>query len=380
MTTPPTLYSAWVADTGQTRQDTRLSPIGTFTPTASPLASLSGVVPGSNDGSTLLSGFNVVGTSAMKVTVYAGRAVIQGLDTQGAYSVAANTSVEFTIEDGNPQYPRIDLIVLHVYDAQVDSFGRNEAVIEVIKGAEDSATPVVPAVPDRALALYKITVPKGASAGEGGIPWSSALVDLRTATVGLGGILPTTAGGPQGAYPGQYRDVYDSTGNGHLERWNGSAWTRYSAFPDPVWKSWTPTWSTTTGKALPSWGDATISCRYVQLGPVVHFSFDVSFGAGTKFGTSPAVEDNWSFSLPVPSAGSNQTIGTAALWGSGQSAGYRVMAHIRCLNSKLMGMEVATGMPNYTALNGTGLADATTPFAWAAEDAIHGFGTYEAAV
>jgi hypothetical protein len=375
-----TIHSAWVADTGQTRQDSRLAPIGTFTPT-SPLASRSGVLPGSADGTTRLSGLNAAGTSAMAVTVYPGRAVVQGLDAQGAYSVTVTDPVTLTVDDGNPQYPRIDLIVLRVYDDQFDASGRNEAVIELVKGAENANPAVPPAVPPLALALHQISVPAGASAGDGGIAWTGgALLGLRTATVALGGILPVTSDTSPGAYPGQFRDVYDTSNSGHLERWNGTAWTRYSRFPDPVWQSWTPTWLTSTGKGTPSWGNAVLNCRYVQLGPIVHFSLDITFGTSTVFGAGAGGTDNWTFSLPVPPAANARCGGTAALQANSDDLGTRAMGWTRHSGGSTIEIEVATGLADGGVIKSFGVVDAVTPFTWAANYGIYAFGTYEAAV
>lgn len=45
-----TISASWLPDTGRTRQATRLSPLGSFTPNP-PLATRSGVLPGSVTGS-----------------------------------------------------------------------------------------------------------------------------------------------------------------------------------------------------------------------------------------------------------------------------------------------------------------------------------------
>ncbi|MEU7070951.1 hypothetical protein AB0B30_21610 [Streptomyces narbonensis] len=214
------LRSSWVAETGQTREDTRLTQTGVTTLT-NPVQVRSGVLPGSYTGEHRLAGFWTFGASAMTATVSEGRAVIQGEISQGVYPVTLPSSVDVTFDPGDAQYGRIDLIVIRVYDNLYDSSNRNEAKVEIIKGVPAQA-PQPPAVPPRSLVLYEVTVPATVSAGNGGIPWATALNDLRTPVVALGGILPVEGQVHGGAYPGQYQDS-----GGSLQRWDGSAWVPY---------------------------------------------------------------------------------------------------------------------------------------------------------
>ncbi|MFD8340488.1 hypothetical protein ACFV42_49125, partial [Streptomyces solisilvae] len=71
-------------------------------------------------------------------------------------------------------------------------------------------------------------------------------------------------------------------------------------FPSGAWTDWTPTW-TTSGTTVPSYGNATIKCRYTQIGKTVFANVSIIFGSTTNFGTAGNV-DNWRFSLPVPAA------------------------------------------------------------------------------
>ncbi|MEV6545234.1 hypothetical protein [Streptomyces sp. NPDC051665] len=215
------IRSGWLSPDSQSREDTRLVSLGALTPT-SPVATRSGILPGSPDGQFRISGFTLTGTaSSMTATVSPGRAIVQSTDARGAYPVALTEYLNVTFADGDALYGRIDLLVLRIYDDVYDSSGRNEAAVEIVQGTP-AATPAIPATPDLAIPLYQITVPKNTSAGTGGITWSTALTGVRTATVGLGGILPVTSDTANGAYPGQYRDV-----NGVLQRWNGAAWADY---------------------------------------------------------------------------------------------------------------------------------------------------------
>ncbi|MGW5420305.1 hypothetical protein [Streptomyces sp. NPDC003943] len=214
------LRSSWVAETGQTREDTRL----TQTPTTmiNPVQVRSGILPGSYSGQYRLSGFWMTGASAMTATVSEGRAVIQGDISQGVYPVTLPAAEQVTFAAGSATYGRLDLVVLRVYDKLYDGGTRNEAVIEVIQGVPE-ATPKLPAVPPRSLPLYQVLVPANASAGNGGIPWATSLTDLRTPVVSAGGILPVEGPVLPGAHPGAYID----TPNNQLQRWDGGKWVAY---------------------------------------------------------------------------------------------------------------------------------------------------------
>ncbi|OIK25865.1 hypothetical protein [Streptomyces malaysiense] len=214
--------SAWLPLTGQTREDTRLTAFGALTPT-SPASTRSGVLPGSYDGRYRISGFWLAGNSgAMTAVVSSGRAVVQAAETRGAYPVTVVDEPTLTFADGDAQYTRIDLVVLRVYDNTYDGLGRTEATVEIVQGTP-ADTPAAPAAPDLSLPLFQVKVPAGASTGSGGIAWDTALTDLRTPAVALGGILPATAGDTvAGAYPGQFRDL-----DGTLQRWDGTAWGAY---------------------------------------------------------------------------------------------------------------------------------------------------------
>lgn len=215
-----TVRSAWLLDTGQTREDTRLTALGATLP-ADPLKVLSGVLPGSADGSARVAAFWLTDQTAMTATVQPGRAVIQGMATQGAYAVTLSEATVLTFADGD-QLPRLDLVVLRVYDTPYDGTGQTAAALEIVRGTA-SATPVAPPVPAQALPLYNISVPAGASAGNTGIPWASAVQDLRVTTVATGGVLPVYGNAAvPGSYTGQLRDNKDV-----IERWENGGWTAY---------------------------------------------------------------------------------------------------------------------------------------------------------
>ncbi|MFE5794719.1 hypothetical protein ACFQ8C_19360 [Streptomyces sp. NPDC056503] len=217
-----TVRAAWLQSTGQTREDTRLTLAALLTPSGqsaeeTPLRSRAGIVPG---------GFTLTGSAPMQATVGTGRAIVQGKDTaQGAYLVAVTAPETLTLEDGNAQYDRIDLIELAVVDDAYDRTGVTDAVVRLVKG-EPAAAPVAPASgPGSVLPLYTVKVPKGTSAGTGGIAWgTTAVTTQHWPVVALGGIMPTS--GYKGAYVGQYRDAA-----GLLQRWDGTTWVSY---PKPI--------------------------------------------------------------------------------------------------------------------------------------------------
>lgn len=220
--------SAWLinrteTESGQSRADTRLAPVGTMAPSGA-LTSAGGVIPGSENGAHLMSALYVYGeTAGMRATVAPGRAVIQGRGPAGAYPVVLTDYADVGFVDGNAANPRIDVVILRVHDAQFDGEdGRTEAVLEVVQG-EASASPEPPLLPPASLPLAQVRIPAGASAGTGGIDWANAIYDLRVPTVAVGGILPESwARDVPGGYIGQYRDTATE-----YQRWDGARWTGY---------------------------------------------------------------------------------------------------------------------------------------------------------
>ncbi|MFF3940827.1 hypothetical protein [Streptomyces phaeofaciens] len=360
--------SGWLSPDGQSREDTRLVSLGALTPT-SPVATRSGILPGSSDGQWRISGFTVEGvTGTMTATVSPGRAVIQGADAQGAYPVALTENQTLTFADGDALYGRIDLVVLRVYDHAHDGSGRTEAVVEIVRGTP-AAAPAAPATPALSIPLYEVVVPKNASTGAGAIAWASALTGRRTATVGVGGILPVTTDTSNGAYPGQYRDL-----SGQLQRWNGTAWADYPVLP--TWQSWTPAWTTSSGSATPAFGNAVVTCRYLKYGRTVHCNVWIVFGTTTTFGTSPTTSDNWRFSLPVPAAAVTPVVGFAELGVDNTS---RVVARVQIPSTNVFDLVISSGRLSGAALANSGVVDALSPWTWASGNSLLGTFTYEAA-
>jgi len=160
-----------------------------------------------------------VTVSGLTVTASAFRGFIQGTATQGLYGVMSSSTSTKTLDAGGTQ-DRIDAIVARVQNDLYDSSGNNTFTIETIKGTEASA-PVAPTLGATDLLIADVTVPAGASTGDG---LTSDNVDTSRQpclTEALGGIHVVSQNDPDGAYTGQWRD-----NAGVLERWSGSAWTR----------------------------------------------------------------------------------------------------------------------------------------------------------
>ncbi|MFI6247014.1 hypothetical protein [Streptomyces sp. NPDC051016] len=405
------LRSSWVAETGQTREDTRLTQLGATTP-ANPLEVRSGILPGSYDGLYRMSGFWTEGTGgSMKATVHEGRAVVAAGATQGAYPVTLPEPTSLTFADGDASNPRIDLIVLRIYDSLYDNSGQTKAALEIVRGTP-AATPVAPAAPAIALPIYQVKVPAGASAGKGGLDWSSALTDLRTPTVAVGGILPVYGETGNGAYPGQYRDSgstlqrwdgsawvaypsalggiapagavttasytgqYRDSSAGILQRWNGSAWVSYQ--PVPSWTDYTPVWGTESGTA-PVIGNGTLAGSYVKTGTVVHVRIYLKMGSTTNLSalSSGTSGGNWYFSLPVPP--------TTTAWKlDGRVLNVLGFDSSGSLFYQGSGLLATTGTGVVRSLrdsspNAADIWDSAYPITWASGDVLSLYGTYESA-
>ncbi|MEF3114482.1 hypothetical protein [Streptomyces chrestomyceticus] len=220
-----TVRAAWLLPTTQTREDTRLAPLGALAPEGE-LVSRDGVLAGGNP-------LIATGAGPMQVQLGVGRAAVQGTLAQGAYPVAVTSPETLTIADGHAQFDRIDSIVLRVYDQLYDTSEQTRVAAEVIQGTPAPA-PNPPTMPPAALRLWDVTVPAGTSAGVGGLDWTRVLADRRRYTTAHGGIIPRGWGlSFDGSYDGQYRDN-STTG---LERWNAAA---RAWLPYPYDSGWQP--------------------------------------------------------------------------------------------------------------------------------------------
>ncbi|MEU1284901.1 hypothetical protein [Kitasatospora sp. NPDC005856] len=314
-----TVRSVWHLNPGQTREDTRLAPVGTWTPTGA-TTTRSGVVPGGNPLTLTVTG--------MTATVGIGRVVVQGTTGQGAYGLVVTAPETITIAPGAGQ-TRYDTIWIVAYDKLYDTSGQTLAAVVYQQGTPGSgAPPTAPASGTAYMRLWDIQVPAGASAGS---PpnWIGLglLTDRRIFSVSLGGIHPGADSGP-GAYGGQYRD---NPATGALERWDGTSWVPWSSAIRGIapgslaagsytgqWRDgavglerWSGTaWSKADGEWQPYVALWTASVTAPTLGPngslIAHWcrvgrKIDVegtlALGVGSNGGTGL-----WNISLPVPAA------------------------------------------------------------------------------
>ncbi|NYI05258.1 hypothetical protein [Allostreptomyces psammosilenae] len=264
-------------------------------------------------GGTLPVGLDLTPVAAMQATLSPGQLWVAGTatSTQGGYAVTVDAEETLSFAEGHASLPRVDAVVVRVYDTAADGSDRTAGVVEVLQG-EPNAAPTAPAADRSSEVLYEVTVPAGTSAGTGGIDWGSAVADRRRRTAALGGIIPPGwSGGHTGAYPGQYRDS-----GGRLERWDGSAWTQYPP-REGVWQSYTPTWTAAT--TAPVLGNGSLVGRYTRIGDTVHVQVQLTVGTTTQVGTGA-----WQFSLPARTSQLGAYhLGTAQTSG----AGGRVSGH-----------------------------------------------------
>lgn len=153
----------------------------------------------------------------------------------------------------------------------------------------------------------------------------------------------------------------------------------------PTWQDWTPEWTTTTGVALPAFGDAVLSCRYAVSATTCWGHFNVVFGATTNFGANPTTSDNWLFSLPLAGASVQECIGFAEI---NQSTTHRVVCRMRMMTADDFALEISSGAPdgNSVSASAAGLVDGISPWHngaptpvgdWASGDSIRGVFEYE---
>lgn len=143
----------------------------------------------------------------------------------------------------------------------------------------------------------------------------------------------------------------------------------------PKYSNWTPVWSTNTGAHIPTYGNASIDCRYAINGDLVIARYYIAFGSTTNFNSGTA-GDNFIFSLPVAAAD------TAFCAGSGwvqQDTFKRCPGTPRLYDTSNFWIETTAGFVDGTGPASTGLMDAVTPFTWASGNTITGVLQYEKA-
>ncbi|MGW3072376.1 hypothetical protein [Kitasatospora sp. NPDC001132] len=375
-----TVRSTWLLNPGQTRSDTRLSPVGTWTPTG-PTTTRSGVVPGGNPLTLTITG--------MTATIDVGRAVVQGTTGQGAYGMVVTAPETVTIANGHASQTRYDTIWLVAYDKLYDTSGQMLAAVVYQQGTPgNGAPPTAPATGTAYLRLWDIQVPAGASAGSppnwvgGGL-----LTDRRVYTAAAGGITPD--GSTVGAFPGQYRD------GGFLERYTGAAWESRlylgtsgrvviggdaalyrgatgqlrtdgdlmvgGSILGPAWTPYTPTWS-----GLTAFGQSTSAGRWYRVGRMITVQASLTWGTGSTLGNGPI-----NHSLPTPSANAGQAAPAAGYYVDPGAGAYRPLTSIITSGASSAGVLAPTGTQT--------LANPGLSYNWVSGAEMHTQLVYEAA-
>lgn len=140
-------------------------------------------------------------------------------------------------------------------------------------------------------------------------------------------------------------------------------------FPSGGMTTWSPVWSTSTGAHLPSYGNAVKHGGYIKIGRMLFFSFAVTFGSSTAFGTGATSADSWTFSLPGTLVASDLFAGTTMNCGIGKAG--QTNATTAPLSVRVDGsganflLDVIGGAPNGVALPASGVVSSVTPSAWA---------------
>ncbi|QPX71459.1 hypothetical protein SscP1EGY_64 [Streptomyces phage SscP1EGY] len=150
-----------------------------------------------------------------------------------------------------------------------------------------------------------------------------------------------------------------------------SAWRKFMTDPG-AWINYTPTWTSQTSSP-PSFGNASIKCKYQKIGRTVNVKFWINFGSTTNFGSAPTTSDNWQFSLPVPAAdASDDSLGLLEMYQNASNCGW---ARVKLYSTT--GFRLGIG-PGSTAGIG-GDVDSISPFVWASGNYLRGTFTYESA-
>jgi hypothetical protein len=163
---------------------------------------------------------------------------------------------------------------------------------------------------------------------------------------------------------------------------SASSWTPWQKlFVDPgAYLYYTPTWSTTSGLHLPSFGNASVDVKAYKIGKKVDVQFDVTFGSTTNFGATPATTDNWTFGLPPAWPGNTtQPITFLGLGDVYRNATNLGVIRIKMTGSTSVSFNIGLCFVGTSTLSGSigGDVDSITPWTWASGDAIRGTFSYE---
>ncbi|WP_405554349.1 hypothetical protein [Streptomyces sp. NBC_01171] len=314
-------------------------------------------------------------TPNMTVIVSGGFVFIDQHDTGGVgtYICANDGDVTLTIAPagGAGQY-RKDTVIASAYDAEYAG-ALSEWRLEVIQGpyAASAGATVRGTLPSNAQVLADISLSPSQTSVS-----AANITDLRNYCVASGGVVPvSSAVAPPRLHPGQMLYVTDTDrllygksdgSQGEVQKSPG------------VWTSYTPAWTTANGQHTPSYGNATIDCRYTRIGRTVLFYMNITFGSSTNFGSGATGSDNWTFGLPTAAAVAGAPIGKVSLE---PGNGARASSALAQVNSPTDTFSIYLDGPRIDSSTtaGTGIADSVTPFTWASGMRFTVNGQYEAA-
>lgn len=135
----------------------------------------------------------------------------------------------------------------------------------------------------------------------------------------------------------------------------------------------TPTLALAAAGTPPSFGNATVDCRYSVSGDLVTAHYNVVWGSTSTYGSAGV---NWRIGLPLTAAATTQATGVIFCELSNAK---RYPCRVRFTTTGAFELELAGGAPDAVAAAATGIVDSATPFAWANGSTFKGVIRYEAA-
>lgn len=162
------------------------------------------------------------------------------------------------------------------------------------------------------------------------------------------------------------------------EQWSGGDLAEAERMANmlPTMQDWTPIWNVTSGTNFPSYGNATINCRWSRSGDLVVAHMEIFFGSTTNFGGGGAADD-WYFKLPTRARAETQAVGDLFLMTT--AGGARVLGRARLLDVDSVGIEISNNRLDSGAISPNfGLVNAISPFTWTSSSSIRGEIEYEA--
>jgi len=159
---------------------------------------------------------------------------------------------------------------------------------------------------------------------------------------------------------------------------NTTGWSAWSVLSEAgAWTSFTPAWTTSSGSATPSYGNAVIVAKYTKTGRKVEGFLDITFGSTTNFGSSPTGADNWLLSIPVAAARAGDSVGWVELR---QNNTLICMGRLRTNNTTTVLIDIASGKGDAVSISSAaGDVDSVSPWTWASGNSIRGNFVYESA-